>query len=70
MKKIAIMLGIIVGSFAIIAVISIVVFVTSAPQFGQAPDDESRERYKSFQYFNGEKFENAVETNMDMNVSS
>jgi len=69
MKNIVVILAVIIGSVTILSVVGIVVFVTSAPQFGEVPDEMSREKFKAFKYFNGEKFINAVETKMDIHVT-
>lgn len=69
MKNSVIMLAIVIGSFALFAVFGALVFATTAPQFGQNPSDSSKATYKDFKYFNGEKFENAIETKMDIHAA-
>ncbi len=61
------MVWIIIELLVLIGVLGLI-WVYTAPQFGKKPTAESRESYKSFQYFDGMKFENAVETLMDINM--
>ena len=69
MKNLAIVLSFIIGSSALFLAVLIVVFLTTAPQFGEAPDLERRAKYKEFEYFDGEHFQNAVETRMDIKAT-
>lgn len=44
------------------------IWMNTAPQFGQVPDDEMQKSYTSFSHFRDGLFFNAIETTMDLSI--
>jgi len=66
LKKILKLALLFIFSAAGIATIVGVIFVKTSPQFGAKPTNSEIKSYESLDYFNEGKFQNTLETNMDM----
>lgn len=55
-------------SFCGIIVILVVLFLIMSPQFGEDPSDEQKEEFEKLAHYSDGKFQNLMETNMDMDM--